>query len=92
MIDEKSTDGTSTSKKDQDGHGTMKSKNFFRDFAPKRRIEYLFVKMVMNVEFFFDKFSRQVFKVSCTCGSNYSVFDGCVVYTHSSVARTFSCT
>ena len=27
MIDEKPTDGTSTSKKDEDGHGTMKSEN-----------------------------------------------------------------
>ena len=29
MIDEKPTDGTSTSKKDQDAHGMMKSENFF---------------------------------------------------------------
>ena len=28
MIDEKSTDGTNTIKKDEDGHGTMKSENF----------------------------------------------------------------
>ena len=28
MIDEKPTDGTSTSKKDQHGHGTMKSEMF----------------------------------------------------------------
>ena len=28
MIDGKSTDGTSTGKKDQDGHGMMKSANF----------------------------------------------------------------
>ena len=28
MIDEKPTDGTSTGKKDQDGHGMMKSENF----------------------------------------------------------------
>ena len=28
MTDEKPTDGTSTSKKDQDGHGMMKSENF----------------------------------------------------------------
>ena len=28
IIDEKPTDGTSTSKKVQDGHGTMKSENF----------------------------------------------------------------
>ena len=30
MIDEKPTDGTSTSKKDQDGHEMMKSANFLR--------------------------------------------------------------
>ena len=29
MIDGKPTDGTSTSKKDQDGHGMMKSEFFF---------------------------------------------------------------
>ena len=28
MIDEKRTDGTSTSNKDLNGHGTMKSENF----------------------------------------------------------------
>ena len=28
IIDETPTDGTSTSKKDQDGHGTVKSENF----------------------------------------------------------------
>ena len=28
MLDEKPTDGTSTSRKDQDGHGMMKSENF----------------------------------------------------------------
>ena len=32
MIDEKPTDGTSTSKKDQDGHGMMKSENFLKGF------------------------------------------------------------
>ena len=30
IIDEKPTDGTSTSKKDQHGHGTMKSENFLK--------------------------------------------------------------
>ena len=43
MIDEKPTDGTNTSKKDQDGHGTMKSENFegvLHTLAePRRRIE-----------------------------------------------------
>ena len=40
----------------------MKSEIFFRDFAPRRRIEEFFVKMVMNVDFFrqkfLDRFSR----------------------------------
>ena len=53
MIDEKQTDGTSTSKKDQDGHGTMKSQDFSRRSElkftePRRRIEEFFVKMVME--------------------------------------------
>ena len=30
MIDEKPTDGTRISKKDQDGHGMMKSKKFLK--------------------------------------------------------------
>ena len=42
MIDEKPTDGTSTSKKDQDGHGTMKSENFLKGSEPRRRIEDFF--------------------------------------------------
>ena len=41
MIDGKPTDGTSTSKKDQDGQ--MKSQ-FFKDSETTRRIEYFFVK------------------------------------------------
>ena len=32
MIDEEPTDGTSTSKKDQDGHGMMKSEFFSKGF------------------------------------------------------------
>ena len=52
-IDGKPTDGTSTSKKDQDGHGTMKSENFLSRSLhtltePRRRIEVFFVKMVME--------------------------------------------
>ena len=42
MVDDKPTDRTSNGKKDQDGHGMMKSGNFFprkKGFAPKRRIE-----------------------------------------------------
>ena len=48
LIDEKPTDGTSTGKKDQDGHGMMKSENFLRSSEPIRRIEDFFVKMVME--------------------------------------------
>ena len=49
MIDEKPTDGTSTSKKNQDGHGRMKSENFVKGSEPRRRIEDIFfVKMVME--------------------------------------------
>ena len=40
----------------------------------------------MNVDFFLDSF----FWVSYTCSSNYSVYDGVVVYVHSLVSRTFS--
>ena len=55
MIDGKPTDGTSTSKKDQDGHEMMKSEKFLRGFAPRRRIEDFFCQDghgVMNVDFF----------------------------------------
>ena len=49
MIDEKPIDGTSTSNKDQDGHGMMKSENFLKGSEPRRRIEKKkFVKMVME--------------------------------------------
>ena len=51
MIDEKPTDGTSTSKKDQDGHGMMKCENFFRVPNPDDELNIFFVKM-MNVDFF----------------------------------------
>ena len=54
MIDEKPTDGTSTSKKDQDGHGMMKSDNFLKGSEPRRRIEVIFCQDgygVVNVEF-----------------------------------------
>ena len=44
MIDEKPTDGTRTSKKDQHGRGTKKSENT----EPRRRIEEFFVRMVME--------------------------------------------
>ena len=40
MIDEKPTDGTSTSKKDQDVHGIMKSE---KGSEPRRRIEDFFL-------------------------------------------------
>ena len=54
MMDEKPTDGTSTSKKDQDGHGTMQSENFkgvLYIHSPNPDDElmiFIFVKMVME--------------------------------------------
>ena len=53
MIDEKPTDGTSTSKKDQDGHGTMKSENFqgilyIHSPNPDDELKMFFVKVVME--------------------------------------------
>ena len=55
MIDEKRTDGTSTSMKDQDGHGMMKSEKFYRVPNPDDELNNFFVKMVMEwwVLFFF---------------------------------------
>ena len=56
MIDGKPIDGTSTSGRDQDGHGMMKSE---------------------------DLFSTEIFlRVSCTCSSDYSVYDGWCTDTH----------
>ena len=54
MIDGKPTDGTSLSKKDQDGHGMMKSDNFSKCSESRRRIEDFFQDGhgVMNVDFF----------------------------------------
>ena len=40
MIDEEPTDGTSTSKKDQDGHGMMKSENFQRVPNPDDELKF----------------------------------------------------
>ena len=54
MIDEKPTDGTSTSKKDQDVHGMMKSENFLKGVLyihfpnPDDELKNFFVKMVME--------------------------------------------
>ena len=48
MIGEKPTGGTSTSKKDQDGHGMVKSENFYKGSEPRRRIQNFLVKMVME--------------------------------------------
>ena len=88
MIDEKPTDGTSTSKKDQDGHGMMKSKNFERVPNPDDELKNFFCQDghgVMNVDFFRQIFSgfrtHVVATTVCTTG----------VYIHSLVARTFFC-
>ena len=70
MIDEKPTDGTSTSKKDQDVHGMMKSENFFQRGSvhtlpePRRRIEEFFLSrwswsdkcsFFLSLDFFLDR-------------------------------------
>ena len=70
-IDEKPTEGTSTSKKDQDGHGTMKSENFkgilyIQSPNPDDNLKIFFCQDghgVMNVFFFLDRvFSDEFFK------------------------------
>ena len=94
MIDEKPTDGSSTSKKDQDGQGMMKSENFLTGFRTQTTNWRIFFcqdgRGVMNVDFFLDRiFSTEflgfrthvVATTVCTTG----------VYTHSPVARTFFC-
>ena len=100
MIDEKPTDGTSTSKKDQDGHRMMKSENFLKCSVhtltePRRRIEKNFLSRWTwrdECSFFLQSFSNRFFlvEISYTCSGNYSVYDG-EVYIHSPVARTFFC-
>ena len=85
-IDEKPTDGTSTSMKDQDGHGMMKSEKFLQGSEPRRRIEDFVCQDghgVMSVNFFLDRiFLTELFNVSYTCSSDYSVYDGFCTYTH----------
>ena len=68
MIDEKPTDGTSTSKKDQDGHGMMKSEKFQRVPNPDDELN-IFLKMIMEwwmLLFFSTEFSWQSFFGFCT--------------------------
>ena len=49
MIDGKPTDGTRTSKKDQDGHGMMKSENFLKRVShPGEELKNFLVKTVME--------------------------------------------
>ena len=72
MIDEMPTDGTSTSKKDQDGHGLMKSENFEGIPYPDDDLNN-FVKMVMEWWMLF--FSSQ------NCLDNFKKFRTHVVAT-----------
>ena len=65
MVDEKPTDGTSTSKKDQDGHGMMKSAIFFFEGFRRQTTNWRIIFRpdghgLMNV-FFLDRVSRQRF-------------------------------
>ena len=54
-IDEKPTDGTSTSKKDQDGQGMMKSVKFSRVPNPDEELENYFLSRCHGVMIFVDK-------------------------------------
>ena len=99
MIDEKPTDGTNTSKKDQDGTWNDGVWEFLRGSIhtltePRRRIEVFFVKMVMEwwmLIFSRQSFFKQVFKVSYACSSNHRVCDRVCTHTHL-LQRTFFCT
>ena len=89
MIDEKLTDGTHTNKKDQDGHGMMKSEIFWRGSLQtltesRRRIEEFFCQMVMEwwMLIFVSTVFPIFFWVSYTCSGDYSVYDGGCTYTH----------
>ena len=89
MIDGKPTEGISTSKKDQDGHGVVKSESFQGVPNPDDELNKFFFQYgqgVMNVDFFptvFLRFrTRVVVTAVCTTGG---------VHTHSPVARTFFC-
>ena len=64
---------------------------FLKGSELRRRIEVVFfVKMVMDTLMFLDRvYLTEFFRVSYTCSSDYSVYDG--VYIHSLVARTFFC-
>ena len=60
MIDEKPTDGTSTSKKDQDGHGVMKSENCSRVPNPDDELNIFLSRWSWSDECWF---FRQIFRV-----------------------------
>ena len=89
MIDEKPTDGTSTSKKDQDGHGVVKSENFKRVPKPDDELKSFLSRWSWSDECCF--FPTDFWRVPYTCSSDYSVYDS-GEYKHSPVARTFFCT
>ena len=86
----KPTGGTNSSKKDQDGHGTMKYE-MFQGFCTNtyrtQTTNWRFLPrwswsaecaLVLSTEFFRYFFCR----VSYTCSGNYSVYDGGCTYTH----------
>ena len=95
-MNEEPTDETSTSKKDQDGHGKMKSYKCLRDSVrtftePRRRIEELFSSRWSWSDecFFHQKLKESFLRVSYTCSRNYSAYDG--RSTHSLDGSTFFC-
>ena len=96
-IDEKPIDGTSTSKKDQDRHGTMKSEIFLNWFCTcTHRTQTTNWRIFLSRwswsdecshVFSLDIFSNKFIRVSYTCCSNYSVYDGECTHTHLSHAH-----
>ena len=95
MIDEKPTDGTSTSKKDQDRHGKMKSENFKGIPNPDDEIKIFFVKMVMEwwmLIFSWHSFLDRVFLGFRTHVVATTVCTTVSVHTPTCCTHTFCCT
>ena len=98
MIDEKPTDGTSTSEKDHDGHGMMKSANFKRVPNPNNEFDIFFCQhghgvmndffldRVFSTEFFFCARTHVVATTVCTTGSVHALT--CCTHIFLSTARS----
>ena len=97
MIDEKPTDGTSTSEKDHDGHGMMKSANFKRVPNPDNEFDIFLSTWSWSDEWFFSwqSFLDRVFfgvrthvvaTTVCTTGSVHALT--CCTHSFLSTARS----